>query len=372
MIFCIFVINKSVMSWYIRKSVKVGLVRFNLSKSGIGASVGIKGFRIGIKPNGKSYVHAGRGGLYYREEFGNNNQALVTQSVGDTEFYNTAKSRDVKSDYKSDVVNELNKSYNAFRFDYLTGLISILIIVAYYNKFCYVVSDIVFKSILSVLILLGIILVVCVARWETKRRRIDLIYEFDGEDSEYYEKIISAFNQIAICDKIWGINSSQYIPETHIRKVNAGAANLVDRTRASIGTGKLPWVNTNITIPLLKASGRSLYFMPDGILVYDALGVAYVNYIDIEIYASTTSFIEDWPTKDANIIYYTWQYANVSGGPDRRFKNNRKIPVCRYGELTINVKGKQLLYIITSKEQAPKDFEKAMKDFNKFIAKKDK
>lgn len=61
------------MSWYIRKSVKAGPVRFNLSKGGVGLSIGVTGFRIGIKPNGRSYIHAGRYGLYYRDELGNNN-----------------------------------------------------------------------------------------------------------------------------------------------------------------------------------------------------------------------------------------------------------------------------------------------------------
>ena len=35
------------MGFYLRKSVRVGPVRFNLSKSGIGMSTGIKGFRVG-------------------------------------------------------------------------------------------------------------------------------------------------------------------------------------------------------------------------------------------------------------------------------------------------------------------------------------
>src|SRR5580704_13100305 len=53
------------MPFYIRKSVSVGPFRFNLSKSGIGLSTGIKGFRVGTGPRG-NYVHMGRGGLYYR------------------------------------------------------------------------------------------------------------------------------------------------------------------------------------------------------------------------------------------------------------------------------------------------------------------
>jgi hypothetical protein len=51
---------------YLRKSVRVGAFRFNLSGSAIGVSTGIKGFRIGRGPRG-NYVHMGRGGIYFRQ-----------------------------------------------------------------------------------------------------------------------------------------------------------------------------------------------------------------------------------------------------------------------------------------------------------------
>src|SRR4029077_15353448 len=53
------------MGFYLRKSVSVGPFRFNLSKSGIGVSAGIKGLRIGTGPRG-NYVQMGRGGIYFR------------------------------------------------------------------------------------------------------------------------------------------------------------------------------------------------------------------------------------------------------------------------------------------------------------------
>lgn len=53
------------MPFYLRKSVSVGPFRFNLSKSGVGISAGVKGFRVGTGPKG-NYVHMGRGGFYYR------------------------------------------------------------------------------------------------------------------------------------------------------------------------------------------------------------------------------------------------------------------------------------------------------------------
>ncbi|MFQ2071491.1 DUF4236 domain-containing protein [Aeromonas veronii] len=60
------------MGLYLRKSVSVGPFRFNLSKSGVGVSAGVKGLRIGTGPRG-NYVHIGMGGLYYRKSLSNNN-----------------------------------------------------------------------------------------------------------------------------------------------------------------------------------------------------------------------------------------------------------------------------------------------------------
>lgn len=57
------------MGWYLRKSLRFGPLRFNLSKSGIGTSIGVKGLRVGTGPKG-SYLHGGRGGLYFRERLG--------------------------------------------------------------------------------------------------------------------------------------------------------------------------------------------------------------------------------------------------------------------------------------------------------------
>src|SRR5215469_16409017 len=54
------------MGFYIRKAISFGPLRFNLSKSGVGVSVGVKGARVGTGPGG-TYIHMGRHGLYYRQ-----------------------------------------------------------------------------------------------------------------------------------------------------------------------------------------------------------------------------------------------------------------------------------------------------------------
>lgn len=364
------------MGWYIRKSVKMGPVRFNLSKSGIGASVGITGFRIGIKPNGRSYIHAGRYGFYYREEFGSkitnsnkfSNVNDLNSNTDNTVFYNTAGTEELKSDYKKDVVEALTKSYKAFRCDYLTGSIALIILIVlfinknyFYNPYDYLSDNKgLFYILIGTITIISVVAFIFVAKWEIKRRQIDIVYEFENNDFEYYKRIISAFNKIAQCKQIWSLISSQYLLDAYQSKINAGAGSLVDRGIASSGTGKLPWVNTNISIPLIKANGKCLYFVPDGIIVYDAKGIAYVEYQNLKISYGTTTFVDEYPPSDANIIYNTWQYVNKSGGPDRRFKNNKEIPVCEYGELKIEASNKLLLYVMTSLKDAPKEFQEAM------------
>lgn len=56
------------MGFSFRKSVKIGPVRVNVSKSGVGVSAGVKGARIGINSKGKVYGSVGAKGLVYRTQ----------------------------------------------------------------------------------------------------------------------------------------------------------------------------------------------------------------------------------------------------------------------------------------------------------------
>lgn len=61
------------MGWRFRKSLKLGPVRLNVGKKGVGYSVGGKGVRIGRSSRGARYVSAsvrGTGWRYYKEKRG--------------------------------------------------------------------------------------------------------------------------------------------------------------------------------------------------------------------------------------------------------------------------------------------------------------
>jgi hypothetical protein len=55
------------MGFFFRRSARVGPFRLNFSKSGIGASVGVKGARLTMTPRGTTYVTVGTHGFCYRE-----------------------------------------------------------------------------------------------------------------------------------------------------------------------------------------------------------------------------------------------------------------------------------------------------------------
>jgi Protein of unknown function (DUF4236) len=70
------------MGWFLRKSFRIGPVRLNLSKRGIGASVGVKGARLGVDATGKPYAAGGRYGLYFRERLGASRTSQAPGEIG--------------------------------------------------------------------------------------------------------------------------------------------------------------------------------------------------------------------------------------------------------------------------------------------------
>ena len=58
------------MSWNFRRSIRLGPFRFNLSKTGIGASIGIPGFRVGRDAKGRDYQQTSIPGTgIYRRDY---------------------------------------------------------------------------------------------------------------------------------------------------------------------------------------------------------------------------------------------------------------------------------------------------------------
>lgn len=342
------------MAWYLRKSVSVGPIRFNLSKSGIGASVGVTGFRIGMRPDGSSYVHAGRYGLYVRQELGGRkpvNQVLHTHQaqISPTEVYKAVSTQELSSPARKELIDRLNKSQKEFRLDFLVMFISALAF-----SFAWLNNS---QNGMGISILVGVVLSLATSWYEAQRRTIKIAYDFEDNNTSSFVELVKAMNSLAECKSLWAYVDSRYITSLHESKINAGASNLINRESAAAGAGTPPWVETNVTIPSIKARGITLYFMPDCILIYGKDGVGCIEHTSLKYSVSAERFIEDGIIPaDSKIVDRTWKYTNKSGGPDRRFKNNKEIPICLYGKLDLSTSAGLLCHLQTSKESAPRDF----------------
>jgi hypothetical protein len=97
-----------------------------------------------------------------------------------------------------------------------------------------------------------------------------------------------------------------------------------------------PCIATNVDVFGIRLDDSELYFMPDYVLVRQRNQYGAVSYTSLNLSFVPTRFIEDGGVpRDARVLDHTWQYVNKNGGPDRRFSNNRQLPIAQYGLLEI-------------------------------------
>jgi hypothetical protein len=160
------------------------------------------------------------------------------------------------------------------------------------------------------------------------------MYHFDSEMESAYQRLHDAVSQLVKCGGRWHIDGRgrEYDP-----KYYGGAGEVVNRTRISVSTGQPPNVKTNVSPPVIPLGAKTLYFFPERLLIFARDGVGAVSYEALSIVINDNRFVEEESVpRDAQVVDQTWQYVNKSGGPDRRFNNNRQLPICLYEELWLN------------------------------------
>ena len=311
------------MGFYLRKSINFGGVRFNLSKSGIGASVGVKGFRVGSSPRG-NYIHMGRNGVYYRAALGKKNASASrlpgepTQQHaaphGEELLFQDIESGDVSlivDSSSQDIINEITEKRKKIPFWPLSILLVLIPTVG------------VFIAIAAGLLLYFLV--------DKKRKSTILFYDIEEQTEQDIQQFYTGFDEMMSCAQMWHISSQAAV---HDRKYQAGASSVVKRTGIKIQYKNPSYIQTNVNVPMIPVGKQKLYFFPDRIFIYEGKKVGGLTYANLMISQHNQRFIESGSVpRDGTIVDYTWQYVNKSGGPDKRFKNNRKLPILLYSEI---------------------------------------
>ncbi len=187
--------------------------------------------------------------------------------------------------------------------------------------------------------------------------RVPLFYNLDELGFSQLQALREAFSIIQRCDCVWRYEGEE---RTEDWKRNAGAGTLVTRSRMyPTLVDQSAGFDSNVVFGF--SFGHSILFLlPDGFVLgtgerYESLGKS------LDVNANTTNFREEeFSPRDAELIGRTWRYVNKSGGPDRRFNDNRQISINLYSQLEIGC-GAWKVRLCLSRANAAAEFATALR-----------
>jgi hypothetical protein len=320
------------MGFYMRKAFKFGPLRLNLSRSGLGASFGVTGARIGIGPRG-SYVHLGRGGLYYRQSLsgftqppGRSRQHTPEPTNADIKEIASSAAISMSESSSDQLLQELNRVkgwIDIFPIVFVLGIIMLLRVILTEPAWW-----------VSVAAGVAVVITTVVARHtDVTNGTVILNYSFESDALQQFTTLQKGLQDFGRCRGLWHVDATGSVSDW---KRNAGAGSSERRSHAEALLARPARVLCDLDVPTLRTTRKSFFFFPDRVLLYDSTGVGSIPYIELSARASETRVVEERTVPDDAVqVGATWRYVNKSGGPDRRFNNNRKLPIMNYGELTI-------------------------------------
>lgn len=298
------------MGFRFRKSINIGGgFRINLSKSGVGYSWGVKGYRITKTAKGtiRKTASIPGTGLSYVEETSHNdkNRNKYMQISENNNCYD-----------EKNFINEMSKLTDDESCDQILLLAKKSLKINHVAIIGMIVSFILmlFNHFFLTPLFLFISLFIYVRIFGT----IDLDYNIDDDLQTVIEKKMQPMVKVAQSAKTWRILSSNRVIDT---KYTAGATSTIKRINCTTSRKSVfPFKFETSAVSFITPQ-ETIIFLPDKLFVIQDYKIVAIDYCDIQTNASTTQFVEEEIVpRDAKIIGKTWRYVNKSGGPDRRFK----------------------------------------------------
>ena len=200
-----------------------------------------------------------------------------------------------------------------------------------------------------------------VHRKNREKRTTQLVYDLSESAKAQQSDLDGALEQLTASRAIWRVDSQAAISDW---KRNAGAAYNVKREQISVRRAVPPRVESNVVPVCFDLGKLRMFFFPDQVLYWQRGTFASIEYKDLTFGAGSTRFIEDQvQTADSRQVGSTWHYVRKDGGPDRRFNNNRQLPIMLYGVVTAVSSGGLNLLLHTSNSTAAESFANSFRVF---------
>jgi len=330
---------------YIRKRVQIGPICVNISGAGVGMSFGSQG-RIPDGPQG-TYIHVGRNGPTYRRRAdGRIECSTQGSSVADPSPISSANAADFVHHTSQEMLEELNARIGRPKYAWVVGIATALVAALVAAGSASLASTKLPASpasqtlaALLALFCAGFVLVVGgFITWSTRQqersaRTTTLCYELDAESRSAFAAMQRGCAGLANSARIWRVFSE--VPAWDW-KSSAGASPSIQRRVIRAGAMKAPFIATQWKVYGIALGAARLFFLPDQVFVFENGTYSTIPYDQIRVDARPKRFIERGAVPpDAEVVDHTWQYVRKDGAPDRRFANNRRIPVVEYGLVSL-------------------------------------
>jgi hypothetical protein len=355
------------MGWSFRKSLGFGPLRVNLSKSGIGYSVGVRGARIGANSRG-TYIRVGRGGIYYQKYLQTNSagrtepvpvEQQLTSEPELAEVIQTASASALQDSTATELLQEITFHHRKARIAPVVLAVAAMAVCISMLASLPIWTDI-------ALVLVGAVVAAIATRADYKRKVIHLDYALEPEAARAYVALLHGIEQLRALGGLWRISSGQANADT---KYHAGAGYSVKRSRISMKFEPPGYISTDTAVCMVNTGPQRLYFLPDRILVYEGDQIGAVQYGSLTFNVAASTFVEsETVPSDSEIIGRTWRYTNKGGGPDRRFASNPEIPLVRYAEITLRSTGGLNYLMQASNMQKANSFAQAIRQYGAQLA----
>lgn len=335
-----------------RKSIKLGGgFRVNISKSGVGYSWGVPGYRITKTASGKTrktYSIPGTGISYVDEQGKYTAHGTVPASP----------SPKVDSPYSdvTDIESADIENFQSAEYSDLLRQINTTILLNKITTWALIISFIMSASH-SYYWLLFILSAALKVYLHTKGKTF-FEYNIDPDSQKEYEAKTESWKSLKRCQKMWYISQEAAVRNS---KTAGGAAKGIERLPLNI-THKLPfYIRTNIEPVVLNLKKETIILFPDKVLIVKKSKIGAINYSRIKFDIHATGFIEtETPPKDAEFINKVWIKTNKDGSPDMRYKDNKQLPVYKYGYIELSSTEGLNVKLLFSNEKIVESFKLSM------------
>lgn len=165
--------------------------------------------------------------------------------------------------------------------------------------------------------------------------KIATVVEIEKDQAEPYFKMRDDFAALCECAAIWDIKSYRGADQFHER---TNVEKRIERENVTFSLGSCDLLQCDQKVPHMQNSkGGDLYLYP-GFVMYRAAKEAFsvIDFHDVKGKSNLVKFQEDRGVPaDSKVIGQSWAKENKDGSRDKRFANNRQIPVVAYAYLTL-------------------------------------